>query len=328
MKNGQEMCNLVSVIIPCYNYGGYIAETLNSLIAQSYQHWEAIVVDDGSTDNSASVVQEIARKDGRVKYIFQQNQGLAASRNNGIAASHGDYIQLLDADDYIAPDKLKLQVKILDENPDVALVYSDTYLFKHSNVVNDKREFSKFSLKMPPMSGQGESLAMHMAHDNIFLVGCPVFRREMSARIGGFDASLFSLEDWNFWYRAVLTGFQFYYDNSPGTEFYVRSHGDNMSTNRYRMWKYKIQARESIIKIIDDAVRQKKQGINFAKLLRKHQVLLYEERARFKLLYEGIGEGLADTWRYAMQGENTWHIWYDSAYWLKERLLGRNKISK
>jgi glycosyltransferase involved in cell wall biosynthesis len=322
------MKELVSVIIPCYNYGAYIAETLDSLIAQSYQHWEAIVVDDGSTDESEFIVQKYMSNDNRIKYIKQQNKGVAVARNRGLSEAVGSYIQFLDADDYIAPDKFLLQVKKMDENPSIDLIYSDSYLFNHSNFNDEKRLFNKFNLKMPPISGKGELMAMQMVYDNIFLIGCPLFRRSVVSEREGFNTSILAFEDWVFWYKAVLNGFDFCYDNSPGTEFYVRAHGNNTTANRYKMWKYKIQARESIIRIIDDAVRQKKQGINFAKLLRKHQVLLYEERARFKLLYEGIGEGLADTWRYAMQGENTWHIWYDSAYWLKERLLGRNKISK
>lgn len=320
--------SLVSVIIPCYNYGAYISETIESIRAQTYTNWEIIVVDDGSSDNTAEVVRQYTDNDTRIKYYYQQNKGLSSARNKGLSLATGSYIQLIDADDYIDKTKFEIQVNLLLGHPEVDLVYADTFLFNHASTPVEQREYRKFNLTMPPVSGSGNMLAMHMAIDNIFLVGSPLFKRGIVQNIGGFDPALFSLEDWHFWYRAVLSGCQVMYDNRRGTEFYVRTHGNNMTGNRYKMWKYKIQARKAIIDIIKDMLNKKiETKINLKILLKRHMSLLYEEQARFNLLFASLGEGLINSVQYFMHGEKKIGIWYDSAYWIKERLLGRNKIT-
>ena len=317
---------LVSVIIPCYNYADYIPETLESILAQTYTHWEAIVVDDGSVDNTACVVADYVKLDSRIQYHYQRNQGMSAARNAGIGLARGEYIQFLDSDDYVAATKFEIQVGLLRSNKDADLVYSDAYNFIHEFEANTARKFRKFRLLMHPMSGQGEALALHMASDNIFLIGSPIFKRSMAAAIGLFDKSLFSFEDWVFWYKAVLQGYKFVYDNREGTEFYVRTHGNNTTGNRYKMWKYKIQARQSLIQIIQSMMMSNSDSsLNLKVVLAKHHSLLYEEQARFNLLFDNIGKGLINAALYSIHGEKPLRIWYDSAYWIKERLLGRAK---
>src|SRR4028118_650117 len=120
---------LVSVVPPCYNYGAYLGETLESLIAQTYPHWECWVIDDGSTDNSADVAQTYAARDRRIRYVHQKNSGPAAARNAGLQRCTGDYIQLLDADDLLEPDKFRLQVELMEARPEVGLVYSNMLQF-------------------------------------------------------------------------------------------------------------------------------------------------------------------------------------------------------
>jgi len=96
----------VSVIIPAYNTEEYIAECLDSLLAQTIKDFEAICIDDGSTDKSLSIFNEYAARDPRIKVLSQKNQGVVAARNNAIAAAHGEYIFPLDSDDMLAPDCL------------------------------------------------------------------------------------------------------------------------------------------------------------------------------------------------------------------------------
>ena len=317
---------LVSVIIPSYNYSAYISDAINSILEQTYPHWEIIVVDDGSKDNTADVVARFTAQDSRIKYHYQQNQGLSAARNTGISLAQGDYLQFLDADDYINKRKLEIQVGLLEQDPNAALVYADTYIYTHSDDPNVSRDFQKFILTMPPITGQGIPLVLHMAIDNIFLVGSPLFKRSMALAAGPFDQALFSLEDWHFWYRVALLNSKFLYDNREGTEFYVRTHGNNMSGNRRKMWKYKIQARQTLIKIIGDLVRAGTGlGPELKPVLAKQKGYLYEELTRYNLLYESLGVGLANHFHYIIHGEKPVRIWYDSAYWIKERLLGHNK---
>ncbi len=104
----------VSVVIPCYNAGSHIGETLDSVFAQTWPNIEVIVVDDGSTDDSAAVV----KGHGSATLICQDNRGAAAARNRGLAESSGDFLQFLDADDIIDPDKISLQMARLHDRPD------------------------------------------------------------------------------------------------------------------------------------------------------------------------------------------------------------------
>lgn len=106
---------LVSIITPCYNGAKYIGETLECVMAQTYTDWEMIVVDDGSTDKSTEIVRAYASKDRRIRLVQQPNAGSSAARNNGIRQADGQYIALLDADDFWMPEFLERQIAFLKE---------------------------------------------------------------------------------------------------------------------------------------------------------------------------------------------------------------------
>jgi len=110
MKNG-----LVSIITPCYNGEKYISQTIDSVMAQTYQDWEMIIVDDGSKDNSAQLVRTYMEKEPRIRFLQQSNAGSAAARNNGIRHAEGQYIALLDADDVWDPEFLESQTTFMKE---------------------------------------------------------------------------------------------------------------------------------------------------------------------------------------------------------------------
>lgn len=116
---------LVSVIIPTWNRAFCISRAIDSVTAQTYPHWEAIVVDDGSTDNTVRVLAEQYGSDKRVRYVHQENAGVSAARNRGIAMAQGDYVAFLDSDDAWEPWKLELQVCCLEHCPDVGMVWTD-----------------------------------------------------------------------------------------------------------------------------------------------------------------------------------------------------------
>src|SRR2546423_1634887 len=115
---------VVSVVIPTFNYGHFIGETLRSVQGQTLQQWECIVVDDGSTDNTAAVVGEISARDPRVKYLRQEKRGQQAAKNAGARRAIGQYVQFLDSDDLIEPEKLQYQAAYLDAHQDVDVIYS------------------------------------------------------------------------------------------------------------------------------------------------------------------------------------------------------------
>ncbi len=105
---------MISVVIPAYNAGGFIKRTIDSVLAQTYRDYEVIVVDDGSTDNTAEAVKSYA---GKIRYIYQENAGDGPARNTGIRAAKGDWIAFLDHDDEWLPEKLRLQMELLNRNP-------------------------------------------------------------------------------------------------------------------------------------------------------------------------------------------------------------------
>ena len=115
--------NLVSIVTPCYNGSRYVAETIESVLAQTYEKWEMLIVDDGSKDNSAEIIRKYAEKDDRIRLIQQPNGGSANARNHGIREANGQYIALLDADDLWKPEFLKEQIDFMKEK-NTLCVYS------------------------------------------------------------------------------------------------------------------------------------------------------------------------------------------------------------
>lgn len=114
----------VSIITPCYNGEKYIGETVKSVLAQTYTEWEMIIVDDGSKDNSKEIIKKYCEKDNRIQYVYQENAGSAAARNNALRRAQGQYIALLDADDIWMPEFLKKQIAFMKEKKAVCVCSS------------------------------------------------------------------------------------------------------------------------------------------------------------------------------------------------------------
>lgn len=314
---------LVSILIPSHNYGRFVGEAIDSIRQQTHPNWEVLVIDDGSSDNTREVVAPYCAADARIKYYYQEQQGVSVARNFGFSKATGDYVQFLDADDVLAARKLETQLLVFAEHQAATLVYGDTYSFqKREQLVAG--EVQKLVMDNPPLSGAGTALALHMASDNLFVPCSALFKRSLLALNPAFNPAIVAFEDWEFWYKAVLQGASFVYDNRAGTESYARAHGNNTTTNRFKMWKHKVIARQAIIAKLT-AMKQAKQitALDLPAIIRRHEALRYEETARFNLLYANVLTGLFDTVRYSLKGDKPFRIWYDSAYWLKERLLGR-----
>lgn len=128
---------MFSIIIPCYNIEEYIASTIKSVLNQSYQNWELILVNDGSKDNTLNIIKEFKKKEKRITVINQNNKGVSSARNIGLKKAEGEFIFFLDGDDFIRPDLLFKANKIFNENPDV-----DIFSFGF-NIVNKKNQVIK-----------------------------------------------------------------------------------------------------------------------------------------------------------------------------------------
>ena len=118
-----DKCEL-SVIIPIYNGSAFVEECLQSIIKQTYCNIEIIVIDDGSTDNGAEIVQRIAQADMRIRYVYQSNAGPSAARNHGLRLAKGDYIQFLDADDWFPPQRFERMLAAYKQTGEKVILYS------------------------------------------------------------------------------------------------------------------------------------------------------------------------------------------------------------
>lgn len=127
--------DLVSIITPCYNGETYLSQTIDSVLSQTYENWEMIIIDDGSKDRSEEIVRCYMEKDSRIRFLQQPNAGSAAARNNGIRNAKGRYIALLDADDLWEPEFLDEQIAFMNEKNAVCVCCSYRCIDKNSNEI-------------------------------------------------------------------------------------------------------------------------------------------------------------------------------------------------
>jgi glycosyltransferase involved in cell wall biosynthesis len=218
----------VSVIIPCYNYGRFIGQAIENVQAQTFQDWECIIVDDGSTDDTREVVARYSADDERIKYTYHSNKGLAAARNTGLGLATGRFIQFLDADDLIERLKIEQQLLFLEQHPDVDIVYGNVRYFKSERV--HERLYSAWGEDKPWMPEIDEGAdALRALIQRVIVVHAPLLRRSIVADVGLFDESMKACEDWDFWIRSAALGKRFRYLQKPETLALIRWHGQNMS---------------------------------------------------------------------------------------------------
>lgn len=227
----------VSIVIPAYNAMSYLPETLENVLKQTFDDFEVIVINDGSSDETEQYVFQI--KDPRIKLIYQENQGLAGARNTGIAHAEGEYITFLDADDLWEPTKLEKQVQVLEENPEVGLVYTWVVL------INEKGESTGRVFKNYAEGNVWEKLTEH----NIIECGSvAMVRRHCFETCGVFDRNLRSfVEDWDMWLR-IANHYSFKVIKEPLV--YYRQH----STSASRNWEAMEQSFQLVIEKAFDSV--------------------------------------------------------------------------
>lgn len=184
------MTPLVSIIIPCYNQARYLPFALQSVQAQTFSDWEVILVNDGSTDDTAVVAAQFASS--RLHYVFQGNQGLSAARNTGIRAAQGEYLAFLDSDDEWEPQFLEECVKAIKRNSSLAGIYT-------RNVFIDP-----IGQTLPSLGGKVVALAAfrkRQLEGGYFPINAVLVRAAIVRQVGLFDTQLTSEEDWDLWLR-------------------------------------------------------------------------------------------------------------------------------
>jgi len=238
----------VSVIIPCYNYGRYLQQALESLLRQSIAQWECWVVDDGSTDETAAIVQSMMDSDHRIHYLFQENSGQPVARNTGMLHARGDCIQFLDADDLLEPEKFRMQLAYLDEHPSTDVVYGEVRYFSGDTPVTLFLNRWDEPMKdwMPRISGKGIPLIQAVVEGNIFELGCALFRRTAIDRIGLFNTRLQGVEDHAYLFGAAVSGLHLQYLPGDHTRTLMRHHPGSFSKSRIVMYKKDLLLRRNM----------------------------------------------------------------------------------
>ncbi len=245
----------VSVIVPAYNCGRYIEQTLHSLCAQTESDIEIVVVDDGSSDNTLSLAQSVAALDQRVRVFTQSNSGRpAVARNRGLRESCGEFVAFLDADDLYHPEKIKLQLGVLARHPEVDIVFSDVVQFTVDPYAPDNecylrdRAFLKIGQKYLQPSTDDD---VFLASDNFYgfmstqitslCTPSVLIRREaLQSEQIWFPEDFVVGEDIDLWYRLAMR-VKIAYLNRPLS--YYRHHSGGITKNEEKNLRGSIAAR-------------------------------------------------------------------------------------
>lgn len=219
---------LISVIIPCYKMGSYVAQALKTVGEQEYTHWEVLVVDDcGPEDGTRAAVQAFASQfpSHRVEYLRHEiNQGVSAARNTAIAAARGDWLAFLDPDDLWLPKHLESARRVIAAHPDLSLVTAACEVF-HESEPNRKPAVWR------PPGWKLRHFPSSLAIANFIQPCATLTSREAVLSLGGFDTApeLQHIEDWDLWLRLAKAGKQFYFQDHVTSRY--RRHPSQATQN-------------------------------------------------------------------------------------------------
>jgi glycosyltransferase involved in cell wall biosynthesis len=226
------MTPLVSVIIPSYNGTQYLEQAVSSVTKQTHEKLECIIVDDGSTDHTYQLCQNLIKKDSRIKYVYQKNRGPASARNRGIKKSKGDWIQLLDADDWLNENKIKFQLEYFYKMPDNAgeaiVLYSDYHVIKVDSHQNILKEETQIFGNLSENQLLDRVLTWSLKDD------CPLHCNSVLSNRSVFNKNLFyetstAFTDLELWIRLLTHNVKFIY--TPIIGMYFRRHPKSRTTN-------------------------------------------------------------------------------------------------
>lgn len=221
---------LVTVYITNYNYAAFIEQSIESVLAQSLQDFELLIIDDGSTDNSQAIIERY-RETPNVAIIYQQNKGLNITNNIAMRAAHGKYIMRLDADDYLDPHALRVMSEILESDDKLGLVFPDYYYIDKEGKITGEERRHNFEKEV--------SLFDQPAHG-----ACTMIRLEFLRQIGGYNESFTCQDGYDLWIKFIM---HFKVTNVNRSLFYYRRHGNNLTTNEDRILKTRKQIKEIFV---------------------------------------------------------------------------------
>ena len=208
---------LVTVYITSYNYGRYIRQAIDSVLSQTMQDFELIIIDDGSTDDSRSLIDAYSRH-AKIRPIFQQNKGLNVTNNIALRAARGTYVMRLDADDWLDPHAIEVLSNVLNRNSEIGMVFPDYYLVdSEGNITEQVRRHSFDDVTLLDQPAHG---------------ACTMIRSDCLRRVGGYDESFRCQDGYDLWVR-FIEHFEVRNVNLP--LFYYRQHDSNLTHNEERI---------------------------------------------------------------------------------------------
>ena len=290
---GSKMSPAVSIIIPAYNSSAYIAETLDSVFAQTFKSYEVIVINDGSPDTER-LERELKPYSGKLQYIKQENRGAAAARNAGVRAARGELVAFLDADDTYLPNFLERQIKFLKNN-NADLVFSDALLFGDSPLVG--RTF----MQVQPSHGEVTAEKL-LAVKVTVLTSTVVARKEPIIKVGLFDESLRRGQDFDLWLRLAKSGFRFAYQREVLAHHRIVESGLSGSTTS------QLQRTLTVLKAIkarDGLTSGEKAALEFS--LKRTLRELALENGKERLLSRDFG-GALESFNEAKKFRHSWKL--------------------
>ncbi|UCE17691.1 MAG: glycosyltransferase [Gemmatimonadota bacterium] len=257
----------VSVIIPTYNRAAFLPEAIDSVLHQSYQDFELILIDDGSDDDTRDILKPYQ---GRLNYHYQENAGISKTRNTGLRIAQGEFIAFLDSDDLWTRRKLEKQMEIFEQIDEAEICYTDEVWIRKGVRVNPKKYHRKYT-------GWIFQYCIPLC---IISLSSALIRRNLFAQVGLFDEQLPACEDYDLWLRASLvTPIHFI----PEPLIIKRGgHPDQLSQKYWGMDRFRITALENILKhpnLTDD-----QRGLVIRDIVRRCEILAqgYEKRGKTK----------------------------------------------
>jgi len=224
----------VSIIIPTHNRKAFVLEAVGSVLAQTFEDYELIVVDDGSNDGTGEALKKY---EDRLHYLCQENQGVSAARNCGLAHARGEFIAFLDSDDLWLPKKLAIQVAFMEQHPGAQICYTDEMWIRGGVRVNPKKRHAKYSGEIYP----------HCLPLCIISPSSALMRRGLLEEVGAFDPGLPVCEDYDLWLR-VTARFPVFF--IPQRLIVKRGgHPDQLSRRYWGIDRYRVMALTKILEM-------------------------------------------------------------------------------
>ena len=256
---------LVSIILPTYNCAAFLSHSIGTILSQTYNSYEIIVIDDGSTDNTKEVLYPFMQ---RIKYIrLEQNKGLPTARNIGVRSAQGKYIAFIDADDLWLPEKLQTDIEYFETHPEVSMVYS-----KHINIDEKGDDLNGNTKRQLP---SGNIFLQLFSEQNFVISSSVVVRKEVFETTGLFDEQLVNCQDWDMWLR-IAFHFKVAGINKPLVKYRHNPH--SLSKNRNNVLKYQ----KMVIDKIYNKFKDTENGIH-EKLYKKRLASHYAKVGRYYL---------------------------------------------